>query len=247
MPLRHELIAALKRLLKAQGITYAALAQQLQLSEAAVKRMFSRQALNLQRLEEICDGLHIGLADLAAEAQHGTAPLAELDIEHEQALVADPALLLVLYLLLNRWNEAEVLAKYRFSQPEWVLLLTRLDRMGVIELQPGNKYRVRTARNFRWRRNGPMERFFRTQLLPDFFARDFAGENESLLLLSGMMSVASAARLQRRMDESASEFDLLMAQDAGLPAAHRVGVSLVLGKRPWKLQLFEPLRRSNSG
>jgi len=242
MPLRHEMIAALKRLLKAQGITYAALAKRIDLSEAAVKRMFSRQALSLLRLEEICTVLDIGLSELASEAHHGQAALAELDVDEEQALVDDPALLLVLYLVLNRWSQDEVLAKFRFTMPEWTLLMTRLDRMGVIELQPGNKYRVRTARNFRWRKDGPMERFFRTKLLPDFFGRAFDGDNESLVLLSGMMTSASAAQLQRRIDDAAGEFDLLMAQDQALPASQRVGVSLVIGKRPWKLRLFDPLR-----
>lgn len=242
MPLRHELIVALKRLLKAQGITYAMLAMRLGLSEAAVKRMFSRQALSLLRLEEICTVLDIGLGELASEAHQTRPVLAELDIEDEQALAADPALLLALYLVVNRWTQDEVLAKYELGMPEWTLLLARLDRMGVIELQPGNKYRVRTARNFRWRRDGPMERFFRARLLPDFFGREFVGDGEALLLLSGMLAPASAAQVQRRLDELAGEFDALMAQDASLPAAQRVGVSLVLGKRPWKLRLFDPLR-----
>jgi len=117
-----------------------------------------------------------------------------------------------------------------------------VSRLCVIELLAGNKYRVRTARNFRWRRDGPMERLFRTKLLPDFFSREFAGDNESLLLLSGMCTPGSVAILQRKLDELAGEFDALMAQDAPLPAAQRVGVSLVLGKRPWKLKLFDPLR-----
>jgi transcriptional regulator with XRE-family HTH domain len=242
MPLRHEMIAALKRQLKAQGITYAALAKRIGLSEAAVKRMFSRQALSLLRLEEICTVLDIGLTELASEAHQGQAVMAELDEESEQALVEDPALLLTLYLLLNRWTQEDVLAKYRFTMPQWTLLLTRLDRMGVIELQPGNRYRVRTARNFRWRRDGPMERFFRIRLLPEFFSREFNAPDESLLLLSGMISPTSAAQLQHRLDELAGEFDLLMAQDASMPAAQRTGVSLVLAKRPWKLRLFDALR-----
>ncbi len=244
MPLRHELVAALKRLLKAQGITYAVLAKRLDLSEAAVKRMFSQQALSLLRLEQVCDVLDIGLSELAAEAHQGHPVLAELAIEAEQALIDDQSLLLALYLVINRWTQAEVLEKYRFTLPQWTLLLARLDRMGVIELQPGNRYRVRTARNFRWRSDGPMQQFFRTRLLPEFFRREFTGPGESLVLLSGMLSPIAAAYLQRRLDEAASEFEMLLAQDAGLPAAQRVGVSLVLAQRPWKLQMFDQLRRT---
>jgi len=244
MTLRVELVSALKRLLKAQGITYAALAGQLDLSEAAVKRMFSRHAVKLDRLEQICDVLGIGLTELASEARRGQASLAELDEAAEHALVADPALLLALYLSLNRWTQAEALARYRFSVAEWTGLLARLDRMGVLELQPGNRVRMRTARNFRWRRDGPMERFFRERLLPDFFGKPFQGEGEGLLLLSGMVAPASEARIRRRLSELAEEFDALLAQDAALAAGSRVGVSLVLGQRPWSLGLFAPYRRS---
>lgn len=243
MTLRIELVSALKRLLKTQGITYAALATELRVSEAAVKRMFSRHALKLDRLEQICGVLGIGLTELASEARRGQVSLAELDEEAEHALVAEPTLLLALYLVLNRWTQAETLARYRFSLAEWTGLLARLDRMGVLELQPGNRVRMRTARNFRWRRDGPMERFFRERLLPDFFGRSFEGRGESLLLLSGMVAPASAERIRGKLSELAEEFDALLARDAALPAAGRVGVSLVLGQRPWSLGLFAPYRR----
>jgi transcriptional regulator with XRE-family HTH domain len=246
MSLRIELISALKRQLKAQGITYAQLAQSLCLSEAAIKRMFSRQALSLARLEQICSVLGIGLSELAIRSRQGQTPLAELDAESEQALVREPALLLALYLVLNRWSETEVLARYRFSPVEWTALLIRLDRMGVLELQPNNRVRLRTARNFRWRKGGPMQRFFQQKLLPEYFGKDFDTDGERLYLLSGMVSADSAAHMQRRLGELAEEFDLLMARDAGLPAARREGVSLVLAQRPWSLQLFAGLRRTGA-
>ncbi|SDD65413.1 helix-turn-helix domain-containing protein [Aquimonas voraii] len=244
MALRSELVDALKRLLKAQGLTYAALAARLGISEPTVKRMLSKRTLTLERLEQICGVLQIGLSELAEEAQRGAPALAELSVAQEQALVEDPALLLALYLVLNRWSQGEVLARYRFSEPQWTLLLARLDRLGIIELQPGNRARTRTARNFRWRREGPMQRFFQQQLLPDYFGRGFEAEHERLLLLSGMVSRASALQLMQRLEDFAAEFDRLMAQDAGLPAAQRVGLSLVLAQRPWSLSLFSELRRA---
>lgn len=243
MALRSELVDALKRLLKAQGLTYAALAVRLGISEPTVKRMLSKRSLTLERLEQICGVLQIGLPELAEEAQRRTPPLAELSAAQEQALVDDPALLLALYLVLNRWRSDEVMARYRFSEPEWILLLTRLDRLGIIELQPGNRARTRTARNFRWRRGGPMQRFFQQRLLPEYFSQSFEGEQEQLLLLSGMLSPASARQMQRRLQELAAEFDALLAQDAQLPSRERTGVSLVLAQRPWSLALFAPLRR----
>ncbi len=243
MALQSELIAALKRLLKAHGLTYATLGSRLGISEATVKRMFSRQAITLQRLDQICQLLDIGLAELAEESGRHRGALAELSPEQEQALVDDPTLLLALYLVLNRWQQKEVLQRYRWSAAQWTLLLARLDRLGVVELLPGNRARTRTARNFRWRREGPMQRFFQRHLLPDYFQRPFADEHDRLLLLTGMVSAASARQLQQRMEELTAEFDRLMGQDAGLPAAQRVGLSLVLAQRSWTQSLFASLRR----
>lgn len=243
MSLGLELVDALKRLLKVQGLTYAALASRLSVSEATVKRMFARHAISLPRLEAICRVLDIGLAELAAEAHSRRPPLAELTLEQEQALADNPALLLALYLVLNRWQQDEVLTRYTFTLPEWTLLLSTLDRLGIIELLPGNRTRARTARNFRWRREGPMQHFFQQRLLPEYFARPFDGDADRLLLLSGMASPAAAEHMQRRLNELAEEFDLLMQNDAGLSRNERVGISLVLAQRPWSLSLFQQFRR----
>lgn len=243
MSIELDLVAAIKRRLRARGVTYARLAPQLGLSEAAVKRMFSRGSMTLARLEQVCTLLDLGLAELAEEAQTRRPALAELEAAAEQALVDEPALLLALFVSLNRWTQEEVLKRFRFTVPEWTLLLARLDRLGVIELQPGNKVRLRTARNFRWRRNGPMQKYFQQRLLPEFFHGDI-DPDESLLLLTGMLSRPAADEMHRRLAEVAEEFDRLMARDAALPVTDRVGVSLVLLQRPWMLRVFAPLQRT---
>ena len=64
MAVSVDLIDALKRCLRAQELTYRELAARIRMSEAAVKRMFSRRAMSLQRLEQICEVLDVGLAEL---------------------------------------------------------------------------------------------------------------------------------------------------------------------------------------
>jgi transcriptional regulator with XRE-family HTH domain len=246
MTVSVDLIDALKRCLRSQGMTYRDLAGRLHMSEAAIKRMFSRRAMSLQRLEQICDVLDVGLAELSAEASRGRKAMVQLSEAQEQALVREPTLLLALFLSLNRWRQEDVLAHFDFTPAQWTGLLVKLDRLGVIELMPGNRGRALTARNFRWRADGPMERYFRHSLLSDYFADPFDGEQDALLLLSGSLSVEGIRQLRQRLEEVAREFDALLARDATLPAEQRVGVSLVLAQKPWLLQLFHPYRRSRS-
>jgi DNA-binding Xre family transcriptional regulator len=246
MALRYELIDAIKRLLKHRGMTYAQLATRIDLSEASVKRMFSQQTMTLARFEEVCEALGIGLTDLVEQLHSDHEPLSELSEEQEEELVSDPRLFLTLYLALNRWREEDVLGRYTFTKPEWIGLLVRLDRMGIVELQPDNRAKLRTARNFRWRENGPVMRLFAKKLIPEFFARPFAGDNEQILLLAGMVSRATGQLIKQRLQEVAREFDALVARDSVLPVSERVGLSLVLGVRPWGLPDFEKYRRKST-
>src|SRR3979490_2820929 len=59
------LVEVLKRELKARGVKYADLARHLRLSEASVKRMFSRHDFTLSRLDEICRCAKIDFSELA--------------------------------------------------------------------------------------------------------------------------------------------------------------------------------------
>lgn len=247
MAVTVEVTDALKRLLRGQGITYRELAGRLKMSEAAVKRMFSLRAMSLQRLEQICEVLDIGLAEIAAESVRGRASMAELSEAQERALVSEPALLLALFLSLNRWRQQDVLAQFSFTEAQWTGLLVKLDRLGIIELLPGNRARALTARNFRWRRGGPMERYFREKLLADYFADAFDGEQDGLFLLSGSLSIDGVRQMRQRLEEVVREFDALLARDAALSPKERVGVSLVLAQKPWLLQLFQGYRRALDG
>jgi len=245
MALRIDIVTGLKRLLRSHGMTYLDLAQRIGVSEAAVKRMFSLETIRLERLEQICEVLGIGLQELATESRRGHPPMSQLDAKVEQQIVDNPALMLALYLTLNRWTQADVLARYRFTKAEWSRLLARLDRLGIIELLPENRYRLRTARNFRWTRGGPMEAFLLERLPGEFLDRPFGAENECLVLLNGMVSPESAEKIARRLNEAAEAFDGLLLQDAALPVSERIGISIVLAERPWSaLRLFDPWRRS---
>ena len=244
MSLSVDLIEALKRALRAQGMTYRMLSQHLAISEAAVKRMFSRRAMTLVRLESICEVLGIGLQELSGDADRGREPMARLSEAQEQTLVDEPALMLAMFLTINRWSQAEVLAHFNFDVPQWTGLLVRLDRLGIIELLPGNRARALTARNFRWRSDGPMERHFRAALLGDYFSTPFTGDCDALFLLSGSLGPDGIAQMRARLEDLAREFDGLLARDAGLSAEARTGVSLVLAQKPWTLQVFDRYRRA---
>ena len=59
------LVEVLKRELRSRGITYARVARELHLSEASVKRMFSRRNFSLKRLDQVCQLANSEFSDIA--------------------------------------------------------------------------------------------------------------------------------------------------------------------------------------
>jgi len=241
------LVDALKRLLKARGITYAVVAAGLEISEASVKRMFSRRDFTLQRLEDVCRVAGIDFADLARAVATENTGIACLTVEQEEEIVADPTLLLVALCAVGNWTVEEITETYNLTLAECVECLTRLDRRRIIELQPGNRIRPLISRTFTWRPDGPLQRYFRSRVEAEFLGSKFDRPDELFLMVSGMLSRQSAGELITRLRRTAREFADLHRDDQRLPIAERHGTSMLLAMRPWEPRAFRALRRDASG
>src|SRR5712664_4414627 len=238
------LVDVVKRTLRHKGLTYSYVARGLKLSESSVKRMFARRNLSLGRLERICALMNLEIADLLDLTRAADGSVAELSEKQERELVGNPKLLLVGMLALSHWTAAKILEAYRFSESELVGLLTRLDRMRIIDLLPENRIKLRLARNFNWRKGGAIQRFFEERVQRQFFEASFLRAGELRVTVHGSLSEKSNGVLQQRMRKLAEEFDMLAEQDKGLAHEMREGTSLVMAIRPWELAMFGELRRS---
>ncbi|NQD35455.1 XRE family transcriptional regulator [Permianibacter sp. IMCC34836] len=236
------LMDALKRQLRSAGVTYAQVAAALELSEASIKRLMSSGDLSLDRVQAICALCGIDLFDLVQVAERERRSLSQLDESLEAELVADEKLLLVTYLVLNDWSMAQVLTHYQFTEPELIRLLIRLDRMRLIDLLPGNRIRLRTARDFAWRPGGPIQQFFDMNVRESFFAGDFRDEGYQRFLPS-MVTRATAEKIRERLLKTAQDIGELVRFDASQPAEQREGCSVLLAFRLWGYPGFARWRR----
>lgn len=243
MTQRAAMVDALKDVLRARGITYAKVAKGLGLSEASVKRIFAAHSFTLERLDQVCGFLGIEISDLAKMvAQEGDRP-ERLSWNQEKGLVSDPKLLLVAVHALNHWSFDNIVETYTLPKPECIRLLARLDKLGIIDLLPNNKIRVRVARNFAWLPDGPIQEYFRKQVQNDYFLSRFDGTGELMVFTSGMLSRTGNAAIQNRMKRLSAEFSETHDHDLALPLSERFGTSLLLALRPWIPESFKKFRR----
>lgn len=238
-----RLIDTLKRQLKARGITYRQLAESLDLSESAVKHMFSTGNFSLRRLDEVCDVLESDIGDLVNISESLEPKIEQLSVEHEQEIVSDPRLLLVAYCLVNYWSSDEIIQRYDISPAEYTKYLRKLDRMKIIELLPGDRVRLLVANNFSWRKNGAIEQFFRKRVQTEFFSHDFLDDSSIRIIKNGMLSRKSQIQLIEKLKAIGDLFDDTTWDERKLPANDRNGTTMVIAMRHWFFEGFRHLER----
>jgi transcriptional regulator with XRE-family HTH domain len=236
------LVERLKQELKARGITYAHVSAAIGLSEASVKRLFSKRDLTLGRLDAICAVAQIELTDLTRGIDPEDRLLGELTEKQEATLVADPVLFLTATCALNLSSFEHILEVYAIAAADLVKAFVKLDRIGFLRLLPNNRYRLLVARTFRWLPNGPIQRYFR-QNANAYFDSGFDGPDEFMVLLNARLSKAHAAALIDRLKRLAKDVSEQHIDDARLPPAQRRSMSLLLAVRPWQLEFMQQLER----
>ena len=243
MSQRTQIVAELKRLLREQGLTYAAVAKKLELSEANVKRMFSNGNFSLERVDLICELAGIELSQLMERMLTNTVPSKQLTLTQEQEVVADPRLFLITWLVLNRWQYADIVKEYAFTEREALRYLIQLDRLKIIELQPNNRVRLLVSRHFSWRAGGPVQNYIHQKLLREFFATQFQQPHDEFFFHGGVVSNSALLQIKRALQSSARECVEIMERDRTLPTSERVGAAFVLALRPWGYSGFTQFHR----
>jgi len=231
----RKLVEALKRVVRMRGMTYATLAARARLSEATVKRLFSRGTFTLARLEQFCALLDIDFQELARLAAGGGDDTREMTLAQESALAADERLLALFYLVYSGWRFDDIVGHYRLSVPQCTTLLLKLDRLGLIELMPENRIRLRVPRGTRLRPDGPLRRAHGSKLIDDFLAPQFDKVGGFFAFEFRELSRASIDVMKRKLARLAAEFQELALLDGNLKAAEREPVGIALGVRRWSL------------
>jgi transcriptional regulator with XRE-family HTH domain len=229
-----QLVATIKRELKAQGLTYKDVARALKVSEASVKRVFASERFTVARLAQVSQLLGMTLAELLQESTSSLPPLDVLTRDQEAQLVSDDKLLLVAVCSLNHWSLTDITSVYDIPKPEAVRRLRILDRLGLIELLPGDRIRRRAKRSY-----------FSKQGLNDFLEGPFSPEDESLDFANGMLTRAAQAELKLELRRLRSKLVALHEQSIPAPLSEKDGIGLLLAIRQWEPPAFRRMRRAN--
>ncbi len=115
-----------------------------------------------------------------------------------------------------------------------------------MKFTPPRRVQLLTARNFAWRKDGPVHEFFLQRVVPEYFRTRFDGPGDEFYFVAGSLSRASRSRFKSALNRLTAEFEELARQDARLPVAERDGCTAILALRDWRFSEFMRFRRKQA-
>ena len=236
-------LEALKRCLRAKGLTYGDLAKRLQLSEASVKRIFAAGTLSLARIGRILEVLDMSFLDVAklSSSPDKMAPQV-LTFEQESVLAADAALFAFFHLLLFGKTSEGIVKAYALSKKDAENYLRTLAAIGLIE-RLGDRVRLLTQKAIIWQDDGPLRRAYQRQIVAEFFADAFAGEQNTFHFVMRNLSRGSQSIINRKLELLRHEADELAAVDRVAQRGKTQVVAMALAMRPFAFSVIGALKQ----
>lgn len=243
MTASRDLVTALKAELKAAGVTYAELARQLGLAESSIKRIFSKADMPLSRVDDVLRVLKIDFPELARRIADAQPLRHQLTLAQETAVVADRKLLLIAISCLSHWTFDQIVSTYTISDAECQAYMAVLDRLGIIETRPMNRYHLRLTKTFRWLPDGPVMAFFREHVAADYFSGGFDEAGEILMLVHGQIGTSLAGSFVERLQRVGQDFAQQHLADQRLESGQKKAYTLVVAMRSWWFAAFSEMKR----
>lgn len=225
----RRLVATLKNLLRSKGLHYVDVANALGVSERSVQRWLNGEGLTLELLGQLCELIGISMAELfsLAESAMDERPR-QLTQEQEAALVEVPLRAFLFSRLLQGWTVKELESACGLRDVEVLRHLLKFERLGLIELHPGNRVRLLTRPNIDWRKGGAMRAYF------DHFAKrlvsamDFGDPDAIWTSEAVYLSTASAASIEAKFRSLRLEIRHLAEVERDVPTEDKLWYSLLM-------------------
>lgn len=152
----EELFLALKKILKAKKILYKDLVEPLQISEAAVKKMFVTQDCSIRRLTEICNAVDISVSDLFEATKKAPIKTVVLSSSQSQFLAANPHYLNFFNkLAFEKRTLAEIIKQHRLTEKSVRKYLKKLEELQLLEVHPKDRIKIKITELSKVKLNNP--------------------------------------------------------------------------------------------
>lgn len=233
----QAILKVVKKILKSRKLNYKDVAKDMGVSEISVKRLFSGENASLKKLLLICDLLNISLLEVAAIAKEDNKTEYILNKGQDQFFFENPRLYALFIDLYRRTSPIEVKKLWRLTETEFFKTLRKYEKLGLIELYPGNHFKFNMTGIIRAPANGKLRKIFFEQNL-DFldYVQTSQQNSEHIIQTSEiLLSNENIKSLTRELEELGQKYRAKAFTDETiLPANEKKSIRLLVAMAPYQ-------------
>ena len=156
----QAILKVVKKILKARKLNYKDVAKDVGVSEISVKRLFSGESVSLKNLLLVCDLLNISILEVASIAKEENKTEYILNKAQDEFFFKHPRLYALFIDLYRRISPAEAKKHWKLSEGEFFKILRMYEKLGLIELYPGNHFKFNMTGTIRALPTGKLRNIF---------------------------------------------------------------------------------------
>lgn len=211
-----EIFIILKQTLKTRRMTYANLAEKLDVSEPTIKRLFMEQDCKFSRLSKICDILGLALTDILQSAERSQDRLDSLSDKAHTAFARKPSLFHFFMLLRSVKTISDIADLSDISQQEAFLYARDLEKLGLITIGHHNAVTFTQEGFFKLEAHGITQDLYKHSVLQfteGILNKNITGDAHVSTFVRRMNS-SSYAALQAEIDALIEKIRKIARQDS---------------------------------
>jgi transcriptional regulator with XRE-family HTH domain len=233
------LMQALRQVLRAHGLRYRDIAEKLHVGERTVARWMTSEKIDTSTIEDLCSLIDMTFFDLCEFVlQRSEEAISQLTLQQEQELAGSNLLQYFFMQLLKNWPVEDIRRELELSEPELINALIRLEKVGLIDLLPQNRVRLRVAKKVKFRPSGPFlnnaSNWVRDMVADFSFAEPHTECAIEAIKLSPASRAALRPKFERLLDEARELGDL----DRRTNSDSRDWYACILIARPYKVSPY---------
>ncbi len=228
-----QIIDALKTELKQARVTYRYLAKELRISEAGVKKMFTRQDVSLERILQICKILNLSFSEIIARTED--TERSDLRFTKKQSdFLSQNIDFFHFYMKLayEQKSPKDIQEEFGLNLKSLNIYLKKLEQIELIIRHPRDRVQVVGGLQFAVRTEGTALEKLKTQTIKDMLAFFEESRVGSLNGAGLQLTVSESKEFQMRWEELIREFSIISSRHRKAHSTGTQALSIMLLQVP---------------